>query len=138
MDDTQATNQQTSSSTPKTQIMADDAGLPKKSANDHLDKIQTNTTSSQLPPLGQAPTTVLEPLANITTQNNPSQNQGAAVDEPAIADDNDIIEQEWVNKAKAIVESTKEDPHGQNKEISKLRASYIKKRYNKEIKTSED
>ncbi len=57
---------------------------------------------------------------------------------PAAADDSDLIEQEWVNKAKAIVERTKTDPHIQNQEINKIKADYIKKRYNREVKASED
>jgi hypothetical protein len=57
---------------------------------------------------------------------------------PAIADDNDLIEKEWIEKAKMIVETTKADPHLQNKEINRMKADYIKKRYNKEIKLSQD
>lgn len=57
---------------------------------------------------------------------------------PPMAEDSDLIEQEWVSKAKAIVESTKDDPHAQNKEINKIKADYIKKRYNKEIKVTTD
>ena len=57
---------------------------------------------------------------------------------PDIADDNDLIEKEWVEKAKQIVEHTKLDPHLQNKEISKMKADYLKKRYNKEVKVVEE
>lgn len=57
---------------------------------------------------------------------------------PLIADDADIIEKVWVEKAKAIVAQTKDDPHQQNKQISKFKADYVKKRYNKEIKVSEE
>lgn len=57
---------------------------------------------------------------------------------PAIADDNDLIEKEWVDKAKQIVNQTKEDPHLQNKEIGKMRVDYLKKRYNKEVKLVEE
>lgn len=56
---------------------------------------------------------------------------------PAIADDSDLIEREWVDKAKAIVEHTKDDPHMQNKEINKMKADYIQKRYNRQIKINE-
>lgn len=56
---------------------------------------------------------------------------------PQIADDTDLIEKEWVDKAKEIVASTAHDPYQQNKEINKIRADYLKKRYNKEIKQSE-
>ncbi len=65
--------------------------------------------------------------------------QGVAVqtDDPLIADDVDVIEKEWVDKAKKIVNATKEDPYEQEKEVSKLQADYLMKRYNKQIKLSE-
>jgi hypothetical protein len=50
------------------------------------------------------------------------------------AADVDLIEKEWVEKAKAIVARTHGDPFTQNKEINKIKADYIKKRYNKDIK----
>ena len=53
------------------------------------------------------------------------------------ADDGDLIEKEWVQKAKQIIASTKNDPHVQNKEMSRMKADYLKKRYNKDIKTEE-
>lgn len=59
------------------------------------------------------------------------------VDSPAVADDNDVIEQEWVDKAKAIIERTSEDPYTQNKEINKFKADYLQKRYKREIKVNE-
>src|SRR3989344_7062820 len=49
---------------------------------------------------------------------------------PAIAEDTDVIEQEWVDKAKAIVEHNREDPYKMNEEMNKIKADYIKKRYN--------
>lgn len=57
---------------------------------------------------------------------------------PQIADDVDLIEKEWVEKAKEIVEKTKENPYLQNKAISEIKADYIKKRYNKDLAKSED
>lgn len=56
---------------------------------------------------------------------------------PAVADDIDLIEKEWVDKAKAIVNSTRNDPHSQNDEMNRFKADYMKKRYNKDIKLSE-
>jgi len=56
---------------------------------------------------------------------------------PAVASDNDLIEKEWVAKAKEIVNKTKHDPHLETKEISLFRADYLKKRYNKELKVAE-
>lgn len=58
--------------------------------------------------------------------------------DPLTAEDNDLIEKAWVQKAKAIVEHTKNDPYKQNNEINKVKASYIKKRYNKDIKIADE
>lgn len=55
-----------------------------------------------------------------------------------IADDGDIIEKEWVMKAKQIVERTRHDPHLQTKELHKFKAEYMKKRYNKTIQPVEE
>jgi hypothetical protein len=66
----------------------------------------------------------------------PSGVVGVAVT-PQIADDADLIEKEWVDKAKQIVERTRHDPHEQNKEMNKMKADYLKKRYNKDVKLSE-
>jgi hypothetical protein len=57
---------------------------------------------------------------------------------PAIADDTDLIEKEWVIKAKEIVARTKHDPYQQNKEVERVKADYLKKRYNKDVKVTED
>ena len=54
-----------------------------------------------------------------------------------IADDSDLIEKEWVIRAKSIVSQTKDDPNLQNKEVNKIKAEYMKKRYNKDLKVSE-
>ncbi len=59
-------------------------------------------------------------------------------DNPAIADDVDLIEKEWVQKARAIVDKTKDDPHLQNKELNTFKADYMKKRYGKDIKLTND
>ena len=57
---------------------------------------------------------------------------------PQIADDTDLIEKEWILKAKEIVTQTAHDPHLQNREINKVRTDYLKKRYNKDVKLIED
>ena len=54
-------------------------------------------------------------------------------DTPINANDDDIIEKEWVDKAKKIVSSTKDDPYRREQEISKLQADYLYKRYGKEL-----
>src|SRR5258708_40197568 len=48
--------------------------------------------------------------------------------------ENGVIDQEWVDRAMEIVERTNTDPYLQSREISKIKAQYIKARYSKEIK----
>lgn len=50
-----------------------------------------------------------------------------------VAGDVDLIEKEWVDKAKKIIASTKGDPHLREKEVNKLQVEYIKKRYGRII-----
>jgi hypothetical protein len=55
---------------------------------------------------------------------------------PITADDIDLIEKQWVSKAKEIVEKTSQDPYLQSKEMNKFKAEYVKKRYNKDVKVT--
>lgn len=57
---------------------------------------------------------------------------------PLVAGDEDVIEKEWVDKAKKIVAQTRNDPREQEREVSRLQADYLKKRYGKEIKLVSD
>lgn len=66
-----------------------------------------------------------------------AQQSGLSSNSPAIADDIDLIEKEWVIKAKEIVEKTRDNPYLQNKAISEMKEDYIKKRYNKDLTKSE-
>lgn len=56
---------------------------------------------------------------------------------PPEAEDNDLIEKEWVERAKQIVLHTSHNPHEQQKALSLMKADYMKKRYNRDIKVSE-
>lgn len=55
-----------------------------------------------------------------------------------IADDVDLIEKEWVVKAKAIVSQTKDDPYHQNEAMTRVKADYMKKRYNRDLKVGNE
>lgn len=60
------------------------------------------------------------------------------IDVPEVAGDIDLIEKEWVRKAKDIVMRTQGDPYAQNKQINRMKVEYIKKRYDKDIRTSDE
>lgn len=93
-------------------------------------------------PQGNPPVAAPDPIAAVVPQIVPPHTAppagvaGVSV-MPQIAEDNDLIEKEWVDKAKQIVEHTKHDPHLQNKEMNIMKADYLKKRYNKDLKLSE-
>lgn len=57
---------------------------------------------------------------------------------PTEANDTDLIEKEWVEKAKQIVANMSDDPYKQQQELSKLKADYLKKRYNKEVSLADE
>ena len=85
-----------------------------------------------------APSTLpVDPPLFSPVPSRPTAGNGGSVNAPVAADDNDLIEKEWVSKAKEIVEKTKEDPYTQSQELTKFKADYMLKRYNKELKLSE-
>jgi hypothetical protein len=85
------------------------------------------------PPMAQA-TPSVQPQA---PAGMPPQTAAAAA--AASADDaTDALDEEWVNKAKAIVEHTKADPFIESKELSNAKADYLRIRYNKQIKVVEE
>lgn len=58
-------------------------------------------------------------------------------DNPAIAGDEDVIEKEWVDKAKKIILETKDDPYKRTERVNELQKDYLRKRYSKELGASE-
>lgn len=116
-----------------------------------MDSQQTNPTNQQdvpddmLPPVSQGAQSSGQPLSAAPPpvpppsgmQHDDSQqtipNSRALIPVPEEAGDNDLIEKEWVLKAKQIVEHTSEDPFVQQQELSKIKADYMKKRYNKDL-----
>lgn len=101
-------------------------------------QIQNNLNSIS-PGASQAPdnSVIQNPSSS---QPDPSQNsqEFTEVSLPSDAEDTDLIEKEWVERAKQIVEHTREDPYEQQRALSQMKADYLKKRYNKDIKVSED
>lgn len=80
------------------------------------------------------PTPVVAPFPTSTTDDA----GGAPVDDtPLVANDDDLIEKEWVDKAKKIIVQTKDDPYRREQEVGKLQADYLRKRYGRELGASE-
>jgi len=82
-----------------------------------------------------------DPLAaiNSTIPGQTTADPAAAIiDDQMPAADGDLIEKAWVQKAKTIVNQTQSDPYKQTSEMNKVKKDYIQKRYNKDVKLSED
>lgn len=106
-------------------------------------KVAEQLPSSESPnPSAPPPTPVIitdpSAYAQPSSSINPSLGDDDLVKHPIStnlqAEDADLIEKEWVTKAKHIVEQTKNDPFVQNQEISKVKAEYISKRFDKQVK----
>jgi len=116
---------------------------------------QTAGTPPPAPVEGQAPLTPLPISGSPATANPPSpltviplppptltppvsRPQVTTTPEQAVgfqaADDKDVIEPEWVHKAKAIVLTTSDDPYKQSEQLTVFKADYMQKRYNKIVK----
>lgn len=103
--------------------------LDKPSEATHLNPAPINAqVNSASLPAKQLAATVSDDLAIQPTSQMTS----------AIADDVDLIEKTWIERAKSIIAKTKDDPYLQKSEISKVKAEYIEKRYNKKIKLADD
>lgn len=122
-----------------------------------MDPSSNQAAGIQLPPpVPQSPTnaatSIPQPASSNTGQAGITQQQTApqiqaqtqvqAQPAPGVAttaaltasNDKDLIEKEWVNRAKAIVARTHSDPYKQSEELTLIKADYLKKRYNKVIK----
>ena len=84
-----------------------------------------------------SPAPIAEPASSVPVDEKPPK-PAPAVASNTPANDADLIEKQWVEKAKNIVNSTKNDPFVQNRELNKVKAEYVSKRFNKQLKTSED
>ena len=52
---------------------------------------------------------------------------------PTVASDDDLIEKEWVAKAKKVLEETKDDPYQREQAVKQLQADYLFKRYGRKL-----
>jgi hypothetical protein len=80
----------------------------------------------------QAASDMALPSQAITDLN--TDDSATAIPHTTPADDTDRIEKEWVDKAKTVIAHTKDDPFEQKNEMSRVKAEYIQKRFNKTIK----
>lgn len=88
--------------------------------------VQSNTAAQPDPVAAQQ--------ASQGDANSPTQ---PIVISPSIANDDDLIEKEWVEKAKKVLSETKDDPYRREQEVSRLQEDYIMKRYGRKLGTTQ-
>jgi hypothetical protein len=81
-------------------------------------------------PVLPAPVVLPEPVTPVADDTNTQASDNGM---PLVAHDDDLIEKEWVDKAKKIIVQTKDDPYAREREVGKLQADYLRKRYGKEL-----
>lgn len=102
------------------------------------------TSQERAPEVGQVQAEVAQLAmpalpAPVLSSGGVTQQQAAPNDATnLVAGDDDLIEKEWVDKAKNIIAATKDNPYKREQEINKLQIEYIRKRYGRAIGDSGD
>lgn len=82
--------------------------------------------------------TLPTPVLPIIIPQAPADDATVAHDDtPLLAADEDLIEKEWVDKAKKIILETKDDPYAREAAVTRLQADYLRKRYGKELSSAD-
>lgn len=110
----------------------DDHMLPSPQGGAQLQHLQNSGSAGQTLK-GDEPSSAPIDNNHAGKGDNHSQEYAMVHDLPISAEDIDLIEKEWVTKAKAIVASTVGNPRRQSIELNKAKAQYISKRFNKEL-----
>jgi hypothetical protein len=93
------------------------------------------------PNLGMPPTlpTAQATMAAVSPQAAPYQqptNNVRAGGAPVVAEDSDIIEQEWVAAVKRTLEQFRDDPYSLSRAMTALRQDYLQKRYGRTVEAA--
>ena len=101
-------------------------GSAPERAPEYAAQAQASLTAQPIPVTLPAPVAVDDNVATSL----------ATDDMPAVAGDEDLIEKEWVDKAKQIISETRDDPAARERQVGKLQSDYLKKRYGKDLGAS--
>lgn len=93
---------------------------------------QRGETSARASDTGVAPSAVL-PSTTPIADDSAVTDDTTLTSTPVVAADDDLIEKEWVDRAKKIISDTRDDPHQQENAVTALQRDYQKKRYGREL-----
>ncbi len=75
----------------------------------------------------------MQPAGAPAPANGANGAAGNHTNAPAMADDVDLIEKEWIAQIKQIIQNTNNDPYERARQLTLLKSEYLQKRYNKSI-----
>ena len=93
-----------------------------------------------MPPAGYQPAVAPQGFAPIAATPDPLAviNDASSTTDsvvPAATHDSDLIDKHIVDRAKAIIDKTRDDPYKQSEELTVFKAEHLDKNYNRQIKT---
>ncbi|MBP7766946.1 hypothetical protein KA068_00300 [Candidatus Saccharibacteria bacterium] len=111
--------------------------IPDESTINELpEPISYPTKNPDVPPLQTINNASSDDNSSPAPVSHSSVDDSDASDTP-IADDAELIEKEWIARAKAVVNKYSHDPYSQSEGMSQIKFDYLKKRYNKTISVKE-
>lgn len=119
-------------------MQQDDQSADLPSLAPDISEQPVNPVSSERPTNNAQVSIPAQPTTGPALQQTGGATPGSGLSNPVQAADSDLIEKEWVIRAKQIVEETRDNPYEQQKAIEKFKAEYMKKRYNKNIRVTEN
>jgi hypothetical protein len=129
-------------STPSFEIPKSSEHLERSEFNPDKDPSLSVEASREVLPAPSFGTNDPAALTNIPSDQQTAQpvvtsGQPTTATPVVVADDVDVMEKEWVERAKKVIAMTSHDPYTESKEIAKLKASYMKQRFKKDIPLAE-
>lgn len=112
---------------------AQEAGQNSPESGAAVAEKSTGLTQSALAAVSTNPMPQTVPLQGQQADTSGVSNTSKGVVSKVI-DDKDLIEKEWVEKAKSIINQNRDNPHKQTEELTGVKAEYLEKNYNKSIK----
>ena len=98
------------------------------------EQLEQRAEAAPVAPSPVLPAPVVAPAPPVPVQGDAAAPQSSTL--PLVANDDDLIEREWVKKAKEIIVETRDDPYRREQEVGKLQVDYLRKRYGKELGAS--
>ena len=86
--------------------------------------------------VGELAQSMLPPVNTTTVQDDASTNDSSdsgTLGTPSVASAADLMEKEWVDKLKNMINETRNDPYSRQQKFKEIQMDYLKKRYNRII-----